>query len=140
MTFYRTFSFTALLVLLFSATFSFASGSEPSKSDTKAAQAELKKRVEELQSAMANLGETLSTQASDSTANIKTDVQKQLEELGKQLSDVKKRLASHAGESQDAIRRDLGSLLKELGDTLNNAGSNLSTQMSGRSPSPEPSK
>jgi|GEM_PF-3054809 len=140
MTFYRTFSIFTLWVVLFSAFSGIAAAAEPSKSDNKAAQAELQKRVDELQAAMANLGETLSTQANDSTASIKTDVQKQLEILSQQLRDVKKRIAGHAGESQDAIRRDLGSLLKELGDTLNSAGSNLATPAGAAEPKTEEKK
>ena len=88
MTFYRIFTVCAFCLIFSGISLqrsAFAETKVEKSQPTPAAQAELRKRVDELQSAMANLGTTLSTQASDSTANIKTDVQKQLVELGRQL-------------------------------------------------------
>ena len=143
MTFYRKIFIPALSVILGLSTGGLLSAAEGAKKTDKTekaadskAQAELKKRVDELQSAMANLGTTLSTQAGSSTEDIKTDVKKQLEELGRKLTGVKDRLANQAGESQDAIRRDLGSLLKDLGDTLNSAGNSVATPAESPVPAP----
>jgi len=124
MAFYNSFRAWGIVAILALITPIGASNAE----DNTGKQEELKKRVNELQTAMANLGQTLSNQAQDSTSNLRTDVQKQLDELGKQLEEVKQRIATQTTDSRDAVRRDLGNLLKELGDTLNTTGTSLSDQ------------